>query len=297
MILLARFILQQPGRAALVTATMAMLGLLFAPAFWVSAAAIALVTLVKDYKQGLIVMAYATAGSVVLAAVILTSPLVAVYFVLVVWLPAWLTATVLRITVALSSSLLALTGLCLVVVVGLHGLFPDIGELLRQPLETFIQQLAQTQNQLKLEALQQFVEVIIKLMPGLVASTILTGTMLGLSLARWWQAVLYNPGGFGKEFQGLNLGRTASIGAAGIILAALLLHIDVFNSMLLVVVVLYLAQGMSIVHAVAKLRKLNVIWLYLVYALMFLLPEFMVIVFIVGIVDAWIDFRGRFKVA
>ena len=57
MVFLARLILKGPSQAALVAATLAMLGVLLAPFIWLSAAAIALVALVKDDRQALTVMA------------------------------------------------------------------------------------------------------------------------------------------------------------------------------------------------------------------------------------------------
>ena len=96
MVFLARFILKGPSQAALVAAATAMLGILFAPAVWVSAAAIALVTLVTDQRKGAMVLAYATLGAGVFSMLVFSSPLIAVYFILMAWLPAWLAAMVLK---------------------------------------------------------------------------------------------------------------------------------------------------------------------------------------------------------
>jgi hypothetical protein len=294
MVFLARFILKRPGQAALVAAAMAIMGIILVPAIWLSGAAVALVTLVKDYRQGFMVVVLATVGSVVFATVIFSSPMVVVYFVLMAWLPAWMAATVLKQTASLATSLQLMTVLSLTAIIVLYFVFPDFGELWRPTLELFVQQLSdQSQGQLDSQALLRASEVVIRLMPGLVATSLLFGSMISLSLARWWQAALYNPGGFGSEFQSLKLGKLVAIVAVGIILASIVLGTDVLNSMLMVLSMLYLTQGMSILHAIVNRKKMNVAWLYLVYILMFFVPEVMVLMVLVGITDAWIDFRRR----
>lgn len=294
MIYLARFILKGPSQAALVAASMAILGILLTPAAWVSAAAIALVTLVNDYRQGLVVMALAAVGSMLFAVLLFSSPLVVVYFVLMIWLPVWMAATVLKSTVSLAASLLLVTALSLVAIVVLYVFFPDFGEAWREPLDVLVQQLAQQyQGQMSLQKLKQAEELVIRLIPGLFASSILFVTMISLFLARWWQAAIMNPGGFGKEFQALNLGRAAGLIAVAIVAAAAISGTEPVYAMLFVVVALYLTQGLSILHAVFAQRQLNAVWLYLIYILMFFIPQVVAVLALVGLVDAWIDFRRR----
>jgi len=197
MMYLARFILKGPNQAALVAASMAMLGVLLAPALWISAAAIALITLVKGYRLGMKVMVFTMIGSAVFAGLIFTSPMVVFYFVLMTWLPAWLAASVLKQTGSLAASLQLIAALSLIVVVVLYAAFPAFGEHWREPLDVMVQQLAaQYQGELEVAELQQAADLIIRLMPGMIAGSVLFGTMISLFLARWWQAQVFNPGGF-----------------------------------------------------------------------------------------------------
>ncbi len=294
MVFLARFILKGPSQAALVAAAMAILGILFAPAIWLSAAAIALVTLVKDHRKGAMVLVYATLGAGLFSSLLFSSPLVAVYFVLMAWLPAWLAAVVLKQTVSLAFSLLLLAALSLAAIVMLYLGFPDFGELWRQPLDDLAEQLvSQSEGQLTLAQLEQVKEMAIQLIPGLLASSILLGTMISLFLARWWQAVLMNPGGFGEEFRSLQLGRVAAMIAVVLCFAAAVVANEMMFAMMLVVFALYLTQGTAIMHSVVAGRKLSVVWLYVLYVMMFLLPHIVVLLGLIGLVDAWIDIRKR----
>ena len=293
MVLLARLILKGPSQAALVAATLAVLGVLFAPAIWLSAAAIALVALVKDGRQALIVMAVATAGTMLFAGLIFASPLMAVYFLLAAWLPAWVSASVLR-TVSLAASLQVIAGFSLMAVIGLYSFFPEMGEMWREPLDALVQQLfAQSQGELSLQVLQEVEEMAIRMIPGFFAVSVLFGTMISLFLARWWQSVILNPGGFAQEFQALNLGKTVAVIAIAVVVAVMLIGSELWYTMLLIVLALYITQGMSILHAVFKGRQLNRVWLYLIYLVMFFSPEVAALMILLGIADAWIDFRGR----
>jgi len=81
--------------------------------------------------------------------------------------------------------------------------------------------------------------------------------------------------------------------ATAIVVVAVLAGSALWYAMLLVVLALYIAQGMSILHAVFKARQLNRVWLYLIYLVMFFSPEVAAMLILIGIADAWIDFRGR----
>ena len=87
--------------------------------------------------------------------------------------------------------------------------------------------------------LQLVINNVIRILPGFLASSFMIGTFLSLYLARWWQATIYNPGGFGKEFRALNLGKTTALVAMAIALVATLVEgqalADTFYAMMLVV--------------------------------------------------------------
>ena len=294
MIALARFILKGHSQAALVAASMAMLGILMPPLAWLSGAAVALVVLVNGHRSGLLVTAIAGIGTAVLAGLILSRPELAAYYVLLVWLPLVLVAVVLRQTVSLVLSLQLVAGFSLVAIVLLYASFPDFGEIWRPSLNQMADELAaQSEGSLDRQDLQPAIDQIVRLLPGLFASSFMLGTLLSLYLARWWQAVLYNPGGFGKEFRAIDLGKIAGLIALAIAVAASVVAADMFNAMLLVVFALYLNQGIAVLHAVFAGRQLNAVWLFLVYLLMFFVPHTVVVLALAGLADTWIDFRRR----
>ena len=285
MISLARFILKGYSQAALVAASMAMLGLLMPPVAWFSGAAVALVTLVNGHRSGLLVTAIAGIGTAVFAGLIMSLPEVAIYYVLLVWLPLVIVAVVLRQTVSLVLCLQLIAGVSLLGIVILYMLFPDFGEIWRSSLNTMAEELiAQSEGSLDAQQLQLVIDRIVRLLPGFFASSFMIGTLVSLYLARWWQAVIYNPGGFGKEFRALNLGKATALAALAIAVAASFGSADIFNAMLLVVFALYLNQGVAVLHAVFAGRQLNAVWLFLVYLIMFFVPHTVVLLALAGLV-------------
>ena len=271
---------------------MAILGLMVPPAAWISAAAIVLMTLVHGPKSGLITTALSSLGAAIFSYMIFATPQVAVIFVLLAWLPAWLIAMILRQTVSLAFSLQVLTAFSLLAVVLLYILFPNFGELWREPLDHMIAELVRQSDEFSLEELKQTQDWLIKFLPGLFASSIMFGTMLSLFLGRWWQAVFYNPGGFAKEFQSLNLGKISALVAITITLIAMLVNSVVANALLMVVFVLYSMQVLSISHAVVKIRQLNKVWLWVVYLTMLFIPQLLILV---SFADPWLDIRQRIR--
>ncbi len=293
MLFLARFILKGQSQAALVAASMAALGFIVPPAAWISAAAIVLMTLVHGHKIGLITIALAALGVAIFSYLIFATPQVAVIFVLLVWLPVWLMAMILRQTVSLAFSLQILTAISLFAIVLIYTLFPNFGELWREPLNQMVAQLAQQSDQLSLAQLSQTQDWIIDFLPGLFAGSVMFGTILSLLLGRWWQAVLYNPGGFAKEFQSLNLGKATALVAVLIMLMAVLTSSVFAIAMVTVVFVLYGVQALSLLHAAINIRQLNGTWLWVAYVIMFFVPQFLLLLVLASLADPWLDIRQR----
>ncbi len=294
MISLARFILKGHSQAALIATTMAMLGLLLPPVAWLSGATVALVTLVHGHRTGLLVTVLAGIGTAIFAGLILKVPELAIYFVLLVWLPVVMIAVVLRQTVSLVLCLQLIAGISLVGVVILYQFFPDFGEIWRESLNMMADDLvAKSDGSMDSTRLQVVIDQVVRILPGLFASSFMIGIMLSLYIARWWQAVIYNPGGFGKEFQAIKLGKATAMTALAIAVAASIVATDMFNAMLLVVFALYLNQGIAVLHAVFTGKQLNAVWLFLVYFFMFFIPHLVVLLALAGFADTWIDIRRR----
>jgi hypothetical protein len=111
--------------------------------------------------------------------------------------------------------------------------------------------------------------------------------------------MLYNPGGFRQEFHQLRLPKGLSL---LLVLVGLLVmsqettggSIPAYGLILLLVV--WFVQGLAVVHGAIGKLGLNSGWLVGVYLLLlFAMLHMVVVLALVGAVDAWLDFRARLR--
>ena len=113
-----------------------------------------------------------------------------------------------------------------------------------------------------------------------------------LLLARWWQAALYNPGGFRREFHQLRYSPIISLGLA---LALLLISgwgPDSRPWAMLFAIPLSLA-GMGLLHARVAYNENATTWLTIFYLLWLLLDPIKLGVIGFAVLDSFVDFRSR----
>jgi hypothetical protein len=132
----------------------------------------------------------------------------------------------------------------------------------------------------------------------LVAVAVLSA-IASTMVARWWQSMLYNPGGFRQEFYGLCQSRVAAITVL-VVLALSTLTIGSLSSMagdiMVIAVVVYGIVGLGILHALVAGTGKHVGWLAVIYVLLLLpfsAPHVVVMLAALGLADSWLNFRAR----
>lgn len=292
---LAAWIMRGPAQASALAASALLVGLVLPPFVWLSAAIIALVVLSAGA---------AGAGRVVVPALLIGglggwlatgSPQVVALVALASWLPVMIVAGTLRATVRLDAALLAAVGLGWSIVVVINALVADAGAMW-QDLLTGIMSPRQMAQELDVgpERMAELVERVAPLMTGFVATSTVVSSITATFLARWWQAGLYNPGGFRAEFHGLRLGQTAAMLTAGVMALAAFTESPFVFSLALVACSVYVIQGIAVIHGVVGARGMHWSWLagmYVFTAVLFLQMALALIV--IGIIDAWADLRRR----
>lgn len=283
-------------QASLVAAATAVFALLIPPLLVFSIAAVALPTLRLGRQEGLLVIAGAAllAGLFLLPIFALGAVLEAVQLLVFYWFPGWLTALVLRWSVSLSFTVSCAAGFALVGVLGFYLLLPSPErwgiELLQQMLAPL---LASGQLGLQRPVLEDMIQLVGPFVPGLVVSGFITLLLGGLLMGRWWQALLYHPGGFRAEFHALNLGQLAALLSLGVLGLSLLLPLPLLANLLPTLLVLYTVQSFALVHGIVARAKLSQGWLIGFYLMVMFAPQFMLLVILLALVDPWVDFRGR----
>lgn len=112
-----------------------------------------------------------------------------------------------------------------------------------------------------------------------------------LMLARWMQAVLYNPGGFKQEFHSLRIGQKVALALIVIMLLSSF-GIVVPEAWVLYFVLPLMFLGIALVHSVVAKKNLSSMWLVTFYILL-MLPVVVQIFVLLALVDSWYDFRSR----
>ncbi|WP_435684024.1 DUF2232 domain-containing protein [Sedimenticola selenatireducens] len=293
---LASFVMRGVPQAVMLTILLAALSLLIPPASILSTSVVALVTLRKGTVPGALILGLATAISGGIALLALGGVNLAIGFLILMWLPVWLLAVLLRSSRSLA---LAIVGAMVLGFVMLGGQFMQSADPVAEwtaLLGPFVESLADAQL---VEGSQQatLVALMASWMPGIVAAGFFLQLTVSLLLARWWQALLYNPGGFRTEFHQLRLPRVLSIALLLAVLPMLMqsgTEVTVAEYALILLVVAWFIQGLALAHGIVGKLGSSSGWLIGIYLLLlFALPHTVIVLAMVGIADAWFDFRAR----
>lgn len=187
-----------------------------------------------------------------------------------------------------------------IVVVGLaHLLYPDIQSWWGTQLNKYLNKTAAmvsgmqdaTTDEKQAQAIQ-FMEVYAT---GMIVVSVLLNVLLQVVLARWWQAVIFNPGGLRQELHQVRLSHVFGI------LFIVGFGLSTFGNetvmdMMPILYVAFCAAGLSLAHSYIATMKNGWIWILLLYliVLLWLLPFGIVIIAIMALLDVWMDFRKRF---
>lgn len=148
-------------------------------------------------------------------------------------------------------------------------------------------------EQLSIEERAKLEALLVPVLTGLLAALLQVTTLLSLMLGRYWQALLYNPGGFGTEFRSLRLSPVLAM----LLLVGMLLgpSIDVQLAMLapLCSVPLVFA-GLALIHGLVAQGRMSRFWLVGLYVTLVLFMQLIYpLLAVLAIVDSLFDFRGR----
>ncbi len=291
---LAGYVMRSRTSAIFSAAVTAVLSLLVPPVSYISGAIAGLVTLRHGSREGLILVAIA--GLLVAAPGVVTGNSgMALIFSAVVWMPVWALAVVLRQTVSLPITILVAALFGVICVVVIHTLLADPAAWWREKLGA-LQPMLEQGGWTAVE-IETLLGTLANAMTAMLGAAVMITPLISLFIARWWQARLYNPGGWQKEFHQLRLPGVLTGLAALIVVVAWFAGgmLQTFAAdLLMIVLLLYLLQGLSVVHNLVYRHGLNVGWLIALYALLLILPHMVMLVAGLGFTDTWVNYRSRF---
>lgn len=298
---LASYILRGRIQAVTVVTLGALLSLtiLLLPLIFISGAALALVTLRHGLVQGLTVLFYSVLVLVTASMLILGDAVGVLQIVIPIWIPALLLAELLRRSSSLSvtvsvAAMFALLGILLTYLI--------LGDPSSYWQASWIEALTAigAKEVLAEPSFIQALEMLSRVYTGLAATGFWFMSTMVLFIARWWQATLFNQGGFRGEFHSYRMSRWFVWPSLLVLLAMSFSSLNAMSvaqqlaiELGVLVLSLYTLQGIAVAHRMAAIVKANVVWLILMYVLL-LTPQFNLLMAVTGLVDNWLDIRTRF---
>jgi len=273
----------------------------------------ALVTLVKGVVEGAIFTFAAILPYLITSALSSSSevapPLVAWAAIGVAVLSnvlTWVFAVMLRRQSSFSQ-ILQIAALCGVLVISIiHLIYPDVATWWGNQLQSYYHQAAaiapdvlkpplspSAANETQLES----INITKHYATGLMIAAIIFNAILQLIVARWWQAIVFNPGNLRVELRSIRLSQLA-----GILFIVSLVFSYLGNSVVLdimpILYILFASAGLSLIHYLFGLSYSATKWFWLsalYITLIFTLPVSVLLVAMVALVDVWADVRKRIK--
>ena len=291
---LAAYIMKGRAQAIAIAAGFAVLSLIFPLLGLLSGAAVGLVTLRSGPSAGLL-LTVATILVIAAIASLTAMPLLlpTILSLVVLLLLVWVAGSVLRYTRSLTQSIAVVSIAGMMFIVVFHLSVGDPAAWWQSHFDEFFAQATESMMMDQQVVFKQNLETWSEIMTGFVTMAFLLNVIFSLFIARAWQAMLYNPGGFRQEFHGLQFGKRIAI--FSLVVATLALIPEniigyISKDLLMVVMMVYVLQGVAVVHALVALKGLHWAWLIGLYLLVFLMSQ---LVAITGYIDTWLDFRKR----
>ena len=281
---IAEFIMRGRMQATLVVAGCATLPLLY----WLGAAAGCLVLLRRGLRDALGVLALGLLPA--LAWWLYSDDPRA----LLVLLGSASLALVLRASESWNRVLLVSIAMGVVFSVVLGTAFAPQIEMLAQALiKVMPSLLGDVYQKLSVDEQARFASLIAPVLTGLIAALLQIVSLLSLLVGRYWQALLYNPGGFGREFRAIRI----PLLPAMLLLACMLLGPNIGPQMAMLTPlcsVPLVFAGLALIHGLVAQKRLARFWLVGLYVTLLLFMQLIYpLLVVLAIVDSLIDFRGR----
>lgn len=287
---LAGYILANQYKAIFVTAFFGAMSLFLLPLSFFSGAALALVVLRKGFGQAFQVL---SVSALLIGASWILSPAKPGFpfpVVFALWAPVLVGAWWLRFTASQAKTLLAVAVVCALFVVGMYIAVGDPLAWWNEWRQTAMPASANPAGaQLDLDDEN-------RLFNGFMAMGLGFGAMFTLCFARWMQATLFNPGGFGVEFMAIRLDRMVLLWILIILIASGIFNIQMMTDLLMVAIMVYDFPGIALLYAIVVRKRLNPNWMVVPFLGVYFLPPIMIpALAILGVADSFLDFRRRIK--
>jgi hypothetical protein len=278
-------------QAIIVASTLALLSLKLPPISVFSSASVALVTLRLGAAEGMYILFGAGIATALLGFFVIDNYQFALLYALLLWLPVWVISIILREKRKLSLAVEIAVFIGILGVAGFYLYEPNPAAMWAEILGQMVQQ-----TNAPIKDVKNWIDNFSHYMTGMFAAGTVFSLLFGLFLGRWWQSLLFNPGGFKQEYLALSTDRKLATGSL-IILATAFFTAGTLSeiawNMTILLFALYTVIGTSVLHVILAQTKMSRFAVPLFYITLVLIPQVLPPVAIVGLIDAWLDIRKK----
>lgn len=275
-----------------------LLSLVLSPMAIASATIVGLATLRNGIREGLLVTGAGLLSIAVLSTVSFQTPWALVIPCILLWAPALGLAELLRRGHSLANTIeIALIAGWMIV--GVQYLWLEApAEFWRSLLSPLLSAYFDATT-FTLDQQTQVLNALVVWMPGAVAAGWLAVCILTVLFTVWAEATLQGNHDFAQAFQGFRCSRSWLIVTPVLLIPSLLdttQTASLPSQLYLVSTLLFVLQGLSLLHNMAARYQIKRLWLSGMYALLvFVAPFSLNIMSMIGYMDGWWNIRARIK--
>lgn len=284
-------------QAVTVISLLAFFSLLVPPVLLLSGIVAGLVVLKKGPTISMQVMLLCLLIVAILVMFLGIKPWIGLYLMGCIWLPVYCCCSILWATNDQGWAIFVACMIGIACILLIHGLQIDLDVFWLESMEVLRNQYSSSNN-FSVRDKELYESIFLQPTPSglnaFLAICIVSNLVIITLISRWWHALLFNAGGFRKEFYQLRLPKVTI--ALFLVVGAFTLYwqfnyegVSIALEIFLVMMVLYLFQGLASVHRVIAAKKMHNIWLMAMYFWLLILPKLLLLLVILGLVDAYLN--------
>jgi predicted membrane protein DUF2232 len=262
-------------------------------AYLISGSVMGLITLRKGSAVGLQIIVASLLVLQVFSVIANIPLLLSVGYALLIWLPVWFASSALRLTEQQGLLVFAVGVFATLIIVAAYLIIGDVTNWWQQWFDVMLEEAVPP------EQIDQYKDIVIRAAP-MVNALMVAGLMLNIIIsvlcARWWQSRLFNPGAFRKEFYDLRLPVLILPVSGMVAILSFVLPepwLNMFRDIMVVLMFMYLIQGISSVHRNVEKFNLSTAWVVSMYCLLILLPQMGLFIACLGMTDIYVGWRRK----
>lgn len=258
----------------------------------ISAAAIVLITLYATPKNGLLIATICTLVITVVSFLLFKNAQVGAYTSILQLVPSLILASVLFSTRSLSFSIQIAALLGVLAFIGVSLLVPDIQQHWTQALTAVLDKTLQGRG-LNEQQQRQLIQMSAQYMTGVFIAIITLTHCTTLLIGNWWHSLVTEKNKQSSDFQQLRLGKVLAFATIILLILTAVTRSAFIAQILAIVGILFLLQGLAILHAITSKAAKGALWLTLSYGILIFVPQACLLVIFTGLMDTYIDIRQR----